>query len=294
MIKLENVSFSYGNTPALRNVSIEEIEPIIMGLWGRNGSGKTTFMKLLAGMENIDAGTINVSGIIPYNNTETMNNITYIQENHPFSILWNVEDALHYGALFNKNWDADLAEHLVSLFELPRKKKIKNFSKGMQTMLQIILGLASKSPVTIMDEPTNGLDAHMRKQFYDALLNTYEEDPRLIILSTHHIDEMEALCEKIAVINEQTIIRFEETEELKSRGVHLSGLASAIEPLIEGYPILEKRKLGKQMTVMMDDIYSDNWISKAKDAGVTIEKLNYRIILLTIQPEKRDKKYEYF
>ncbi|MEM5598960.1 ATP-binding cassette domain-containing protein [Niallia circulans] len=63
MIKLENVSFSYGNTPALRNVSIEETEPIIMGLWGRNGSGKTTFMKLLAGMENIDAGRINVSGL---------------------------------------------------------------------------------------------------------------------------------------------------------------------------------------------------------------------------------------
>ncbi|PAE11965.1 multidrug ABC transporter ATP-binding protein [Niallia circulans] len=290
MIKLENVSFSYGNTPALRNVSIEETEPIIMGLWGRNGSGKTTFMKLLAGMENIDAGTINVSGITPYNNTETMHNITYIQENHPFSILWNVEDALYFGSLFNKNWDTDLAEQLVSLFELPRKKKIKNFSKGMQTMLQIILGLASKSPVTIMDEPTNGLDAHMRKQFYNALLNTYEEDPRLIILSTHHIDEMEALCEKIAVINEQTIVRYEETEELKSRGIHLSGLASAIEPLIEGYPILEKRKLGKQMTVMMDDVYSDNWISKAKDAGVTIEKAKLQDYLVNYTTRKEGQK----
>src|SRR5690625_5467700 len=74
-----------------------------------------------------------------------------------------------------------------------------------------------------MDEPTNGLDAYMRKQFNDALLNTYEEDPRLIILSTHHIDEIEAMCEKIAIINQQTIVRYENTEELKMHGVLLSG-----------------------------------------------------------------------
>ncbi|MET3504672.1 ABC transporter ATP-binding protein [Halalkalibacter oceani] len=272
MIKLENVSFSYGNIPALKNVNFSETKPIIIGLWGRNGSGKTTLMKLLSGMENIEAGSINVNGIRPYNNHETMNSVTYMQENHPFSDLWNVEGALRYGVLFNKNWDEELAEHLVALFELPRKKKIKTFSKGMQTMVQIVIGLSSKSPITIMDEPTNGLDAYMRKQFKDALLNTYEEHPRLIILSSHHIDEIEALCEKIAIINQQTIVRYEDTEELKMYGVHLSGLAKAIEPLIEGHTILEKRKLGKQINVMIDDVFTDEWKSRAKEAGVTAEK----------------------
>jgi len=290
MIKLENVSFSYGNIPALKNVNISEMEPIIMGLWGRNGSGKTTFMKLLSGMENIDAGSINVNGITPYNNKEAMNNITYIQENHPFSVLWNVEDALRYGALFNKNWDIELAEHLIALFELPRKKKIKNFSKGMQTMLQIVLGLASKAPVTIMDEPTNGLDAYMRKQFYDALLNTYEEDPRFIILSTHHIDEIEAMCEKIAILNEQTIVRYEETEELKMHGVLLSGSAKSIESLIEGHIILEKRKLGKQINVMIDDIFTDEWKLRAKEAGVTVEKAKLQDYLVNYTTKKEVQK----
>lgn len=290
MIKLENVSFTYGNIPALKNVNISETEPIIMGLWGRNGSGKTTFMKLLSGMENIDAGSINVNGITPYNNKEAMNNITYIQENHPFSVLWNVEDTLRYGALFNKNWDIELAEHLIALFELPRKKKIKNFSKGMQTMLQIVLGLASKAPVTIMDEPTNGLDAYMRKQFYDALLNTYEEDPRFIILSTHHIDEIEAMCEKIAIINEQTIVRYEETEELKMHGVLLSGSAKSIESLIEGHTILEKRKLGKQINVMIDDIFTDEWKLRAKEAGVTVEKAKLQDYLVNYTTKKEVQK----
>lgn len=286
MIKLENVSFSYGNTPVLKNVNIIETEPIIVGLWGRNGSGKTTLMKLLSGMENIDAGSINVNGITPYNNNEAMNSITYMQENHPFSDLWNVEDALHFGALFNKNWDNELAEHLVALFELPRKKKIKNFSKGMQTMVQIVVGLASKAPVTIMDEPTNGLDAYMRKQFKDALLNSYEEDPRLIILSTHHIEEIEAMCEKIAIINQQTIVRYGEMEELKMHGVHLSGSAAAVESLIEGQTILEKRKLGKQINVMIDDVFTDEWKFRAKEAGVTVEKAPLQDYLVNYTTKK--------
>jgi len=290
MIKLENVSFSYGNVPALQNINISESEPIIMGLWGRNGSGKTTLMKLLSGMENIDAGSIYVNDITPYNNKEAMNNITYIQENHPFSTLWNVDDALRFGALFNKNWDGKLAEHLVTLFELPRKKKIKNFSKGMQTMLQIVLGLASKAPVTIMDEPTNGLDAFMRKQFYDALLSTFEEDPRFIILSTHHIDEMEAMCEKIAIINEQTIVRYVETEALKMHGVLLSGSVNAIEPLIEGHTILEKRKLGKQISVMIDDVFTEEWKSRANDAGVTVEKAKLQDYLVNYTTKKEVQK----
>lgn len=290
MIKLENVSFSYGNIPVLKNVNISEQEPIIIGLWGRNGSGKTTLMKLLSGMENIDAGAITVNGIIPYNSNEAMNNITFMQENHPFSDLWNVEDALRFGALFNKNWDMELAEHLVTLFELPRKKKIKKFSKGMQSMVQIILGLASKAPVTIMDEPTNGLDAHMRKQFNDALLNTYEEEPRLIILSTHHIEEIEAMCEKIAIINQQTVVRYEETESLKMHGVLLSGSAETIEPLIEGYTILEKRKLGKQINVMIDDEFTDEWKSIAKQAGITVEKAPLQDYLVNFTTKREVQK----
>lgn len=71
-------------------MNLLETEPIIIGLWGRNGAGKTTLMKLLSGLENMNAGTISVNGMTPYNNNEAMNTITYMQENHPFSDLWNV------------------------------------------------------------------------------------------------------------------------------------------------------------------------------------------------------------
>src|SRR5699024_3761865 len=103
-------------------------------------------------------------------------------------------------------------------------------------------------------------------------LNTYEEDPRLIILSTHHIDEIEAMCEKIAIINQQTIVRYENTEELKMHGVLLSGSVKEIEPLVEGHTILEKRKLRKQINELIVGVYTDEWISKAKEAFATVIK----------------------
>ncbi|WP_054706034.1 ABC transporter ATP-binding protein [Bacillus sp. JCM 19041] len=272
MIKLKDVSFSYGKTEALKHVSLLEEEPIIAGLWGRNGAGKTTLMKLISGLEQQNQGTILIDGIVPYNNSSAMKHVTYMQENQPFSDLWNVNDALRFGSYFNENWDQQLADELIHLFELPRKKKISKFSKGMQTMIKITIGLASKAPVTVMDEPTNGLDAHMRKQFYDALLDTFEEHPRLILLSTHHIDEIEPLCEKIAIVDQRTITRYEETEQLKMQGIHVTGEAEAVRTIIGSSKILEERKLGNQLNVMIDEMYTETWKQRAKELGVTVEK----------------------
>ncbi|MBM7632374.1 ATP-binding cassette domain-containing protein [Geomicrobium sediminis] len=272
MIKIDNVSFSYGNAKALQKVSLHENEPMIIGLWGRSGSGKTTLMKLLSGMEQPNQGTISVNGVSPYNNPEAMNHVTFMQEDHPFSDLWDVDDALRFGSYFNENWDQSFAEHLLDVFELPRKKKIRNFSKGMKSMIKITLGLASKAPVTIMDEPANGLDASMRKTFYDVLLDTYEDSPRLIMLSTHHIDEVEPLCEKIALINQHTITRYEDTEKLKRQGVLLTGPAEAVKSVIGTSIVLEERKIGKQLHVMIDDDYDESLITRTEATGIKIEK----------------------
>lgn len=288
MIKLNDVSFFYGHSLALKNMNFHETEPIIIGLWGRNGAGKTTFMKLLAGQEKPNHGQININGLSPYNNSDAMKEISYMQEDHPFSELWDVNDALRFGSYFNENWDHNLAEDLVDLFELPRRKKIKKFSKGMKTMIKIAVGLASKSPITVMDEPTNGLDAHMRKQFYNALLDTYEEHPRTFILSSHHIDELEPLCEKIAIVENQTVIRYEDTESLQMQGILLSGSATEIDALAKESRVLEKRKLGSQLNVMLDEPYNEHWRTRAEQANITIEKAPLQDYLVNITKKQKE------
>lgn len=292
MINVEDMSFYYGQARALKDVSLQEQAPVIAGVWGRNGSGKTTLMKVLSGLAAPAEGTVRINGVHPYNNPQAMHHVTYMQEDHPFSEHWDVKDALRFGSYFNRNWDRALADHLVDMFELPRNKKIKKFSKGMRTMAKITIGLAAKAPVTIMDEPTNGLDAYMRQQFYDALLDTHEESPRLIMLSTHHIEELEPLCEKIAVIDQQTILRYVEAQQLKRQGVYVSGDPEAVRGVIGSAPVLEKRSLGNQLNIMVDEPFGADWQEKAAGAGVTVQKVPFQEYLVALT-KRRQQAHEY-
>lgn len=288
MIKINNLSFAYDKKNILKNVNLTETEPVIIGLWGRNGSGKTTLMKILSGMEQPDGGTVEVDGVVPYNNSDAMNHVAFMQEDHPYSDMWDINDALKFGRDFNENWDQQLADELIDIFQLPRKKKIRTFSKGMKTMITIAIGLASRAPLTIFDEPSNGLDAHMRKQFYDVLLDSYDEHPRMILLSSHHIEEVEPLCEKIAIIDNNTLMHYEETDVLKNNGVHISGTAEAVRAVIGSKRILEERKLGKQLNVMLDAPLTDDLKREAEQAGVMIEKAPFQDYLVNLTTKEAE------
>lgn len=288
MIKINNLSFAYDKKNILKDVNLTETEPVIIGLWGRNGSGKTTLMKILSGMEQPDGGTVEVDGVVPYNNSDAMNHVAFMQEDHPYSDMWDINDALKFGRDFNENWDQQLADELIDIFQLPRKKKIRTFSKGMKTMITIAIGLASRAPLTIFDEPSNGLDAHMRKQFYDVLLDSYDEHPRMILLSSHHIEEVEPLCEKIAIIDNNTLMHYEETDVLKNNGVHISGAAEAVRAVIGSKRVLEERKLGKQLNVMLDTPLTDDLKREAEQAGVMIEKAPFQDYLVNLTTKEAE------
>ena len=285
MIKINNLSFAYDRKNILKDVNLTETEPVIIGLWGRNGSGKTTLMKVLSGMEKPDEGTVEVNGVRPYNNSEAMNHVAFMQEDHPYSVLWDVNDVLKYASAFNENWDQSLADELIDIFQLPRKKKIRTFSKGMKTMITIVVGLASKAPLTIFDEPSNGLDAHMRKQFYDVLLESYDEHPRMILLSSHHIEEVEPLCEKIAIINNNTLMHYDDIDVLKNSGVHLSGASEAVRTVAGNHQVLEERKLGKQLSIMLDTPMTADLKQQAEASGVMIEKASFQDYLVNLTQE---------
>src|SRR5699024_3559395 len=183
----------------VKNKKIHDATTVITGLWGRNGAGKTTLMKLLSGQEREVAGNVCVLDAHPFNNSVIAKNISYLREDHHFGKSWTVKDALYFASLLNESCNKVEADALVGRCNLSRIQKITSFSKGMHTMIQLVIGLASHSKITIFDEPTNGLDAHARKQFFQALKDSYENDPRYILISSHHIKEIEPLCEKLMI-----------------------------------------------------------------------------------------------
>ncbi|WP_027963904.1 ABC transporter ATP-binding protein [Halalkalibacillus halophilus] len=280
MIKCERITYKYGNQTVLSDFSLVENEPTITALWGRNGAGKTTMMKLLAGHFKPNEGIISVLGEQPFNNTRLGEKICFMEEEHPFSIIWNVQDALRFGSYFNKNWDDTLAYELVETFQLDLKKNIKKLSKGMRSALQFIIGISSHAEVTILDEPTNGLDAAMRKKMYRVLLESYEAHPRLILLSTHHIDEIQSICERLIVIQNQQIALQEEMDEVRELGFWLTGEIEKVEGLVANETVLTKEYMGNQLKVLVDAPFNSDWRNTAEQHRVSIASCDIQDYLL--------------
>src|SRR5699024_4115682 len=159
-------------------------------------------MRLLAGHFTKSSGEIEINQQSPFNNYGLMKDVCLIMESNNFYEKFTVRDILSISAKFYPNWDQPYAEELRQIFHLKPKQKVKTLSKGMHSALGIIVGLASNAPITIFDEPYIGLDASFRSTFYDLLLESFEENPRLIILSTHLIDEVSKLFEEVVIIQE--------------------------------------------------------------------------------------------
>lgn len=286
IIDIQDMSFKYKDENILEHLSLQEEEPMIVGLWGRNGSGKTTLMKLISGQERPDAGHLYVLNKKPFNNTSATEEITYLRENHYFGKSWTVNEAMKFAAMFNTNWDQEEADYLIDLFELPRKKKIKTFSKGMQSMVQGVIGIASHAPVTMLDEPTNGLDAYMRKVFVKALIKSYDEDPRYIMIASHHIKEIEKICEKLIIISNRDVKLHEPIEYFQSRGAVLLGKLEDIKQVVSDKDIIEQSTILSQHKVMVDISYSDSLIEQCKALNIKVDKANIQDYLVNITMTK--------
>ncbi len=280
MIRVENVTFGYENALALKDISFSEEERGIIAIWGRNGAGKTTLMKLLAGHEKPDKGKVEIMGMAPYNHTKAVQHICYMQEDHPFSAIWSVKDALRIAGYYYANWDQDLAQRLLKTFQLNERKKISKLSKGMKSALQFIIGISSHADITILDEPSNGLDASMRKKMNQSLRESHEIHPRLILLSTHHIEEIQSLCESLVVIHDKKVLLHESIDDIREYGVWLAGEKTKIEKLLNGQKPLEIHKLGSSVKVMIDVPYNDEWKEFASTHGLSIEKAKLQDYLL--------------
>ncbi|MGK9044288.1 ATP-binding cassette domain-containing protein [Mammaliicoccus vitulinus] len=286
IIDIQDMSFKYKDEYVLQDLTLQEEKPMIIGLWGRNGSGKTTLMKLMSGQERQNSGQISILNLNPYNNAAAAKQITYLRENHFFGKTWNVNDAMKFASMFNDNWDQEEADYLIDLFELPRKKKIKSFSKGMHSMVQSVIGLASHAPVTMLDEPTNGLDAYMRKVFMKALRDSFEEDPRYIMIASHHIKEIEKICEKLIVISDHQVKLHEPIEYFQSRGAILVGKLENIQQIVSDDNIIEESTIMNQHKVMADIPFDDKLIEQCRDLKIKVDKASIQDYLVNITMTK--------
>ncbi|MGI5237646.1 ABC transporter ATP-binding protein [Dactylosporangium sp. CA-139066] len=279
VVRVSGLTKRFGPVTALDGVSFELERNGIYGLLGRNGAGKTTLMQILTGQQIATAGTIEVFGAHPYEHEPVLRQICFVKESQRYPDSFRVRDALYAGRLLFPGWDEAFARRLVSDFALPERREIKKLSRGMLSALGVILGLASRAPLTFFDEPYLGLDAVSRQLFYDRLLADYAEFPRTVVLSTHLIDEVSDLIEHVLLIERGRIVLDERAETLRGQVVTLTGPANAVDALTANADELHREHLGPLTRATVRGPVEPG---RARAAGVELQPVSLQQLVVRI------------
>ena len=251
MIELKQVTKQYGQATVLKNITLAIDEPGIYCLLGRNGAGKTTLLKSVAGYQNITNGTIQVDGkTITTSTLDT--GVSYI-ENFAKHFNLPVRKLLRIASEINPNYDYDFASEMMERFELDGKKKFNQLSLGMKTMVSTIICLASNKEVILLDEPVLGFDAIMRVEFYDMLTESFQKHPRIIIVSTHIIEEIAKTIQKLIIIDKGSVRFFDTLQSVETKAFSISGLQKDVEVATKNLNIIGQDTVGGLVTKYIFD-----------------------------------------
>ena len=279
----------YGKKEVLHSVDVEFESGCIYGLIGRNGAGKTTLLSCITAQSWANAGEITYGGEPVWENEKALGEICFAREISQILFMgqntYKVRDYLRAAKLLYPHWDEQYAQQLVDRFGLERKKRISALSKGMLSMLTIVLALASNAPITILDEPVAGLDVVAREDFYKLLLDNYAETQRTFIVSTHILDEAASVFEKVVILDDGNIIEQGNTDELVAQFRYVSGKDQQVDEAVAGMKVLMEEKAGRSKAVVIRS--SEENLSKLEqNPNVEISPLNLQKVFVALTGQK--------
>ena len=214
MLKAEQVSKSFGDTAVLRDLSIEIPDKTIFGLVGINGAGKSTFLRLVAGVYQPDQGAITLNGRDTLKDDPVRKDISFVADEAYYpvgSTLGSI--ASLYESMYD--FDSALFKTYCEMFELNPKMPMANYSKGMRRRASIILALCTHPKLLLLDEAYDGLEPLARLQFKRILAQRFEEEEITVVISSHNLRELEDICDSFGILENGTIQRHGDLLESK-------------------------------------------------------------------------------
>lgn len=289
-IDVNNLRLDYGDTTALEDLTFSLEPNRIYGLLGRNGSGKTSLLSVLAAFRKQTSGEVRIGGQPVWENPEVMSQIAFIRESgDTVEDSEKAKEALRYAEYLRPNWNAGYANELIDRFGVPLDTKIGDMSRGQRSALGIVLGLAARAPITMFDETYLGLDAPSRYAFYDEILNDYMAHPRTFIISTHLIEEVSRIFEEVLIIDQGRLLIHEETESLLARGAALTGPADTVDRHVNGLTVIGERQLGRTKSVMVYGAIEDTQRQEMHAAGLDLEPLALQDLFVHLTAPKGER-----
>ncbi|MFB0972863.1 MAG: ABC transporter ATP-binding protein [Neofamilia sp.] len=285
MIKLESISKSFGNKIVLDGITTTFEKGKIYGLLGRNGAGKTTLLRILSNLILNYNGTASLNGIEIRENQEMVEKIILVHNKMIPSTFESesINSIYKWAAMILPNWDEDYKNKLVQEFGINLKTKYSKLSEGNKNLVSLILGLASNAEIVFFDEPSTGLDANNRYKFYEILMKDMEEKERYCIISTHIIDEVEKIFERVLILDNSHLILEEEISDLQEKALVIAGDGNILADILKDKNIIGEQSIGgMKIFSIYDDLTDDEKMTlKLNNAEIKSIHLQDLFVLLT-------------
>lgn len=191
----------YGRRPVVNALDLRVPAGSVYGLLGRNGSGKSTTLKMLLGFVRPDRGTAHLLGqdvatLAP----ATRAKVAYIAEGHPFLRWMSVAEAIRFTRAFYPHWNDELLDQILDHFALPKRAKIRRLSNGQRAQVSLALAVAPDPELLVLDDPTLGLDTVVRRDFLESLIQIIQREGRTILISSHILADVERVADRIGIL----------------------------------------------------------------------------------------------
>ena len=280
----EHITKQYKDKLALNDISLTLEQGKIYGLIGRNGAGKTTLLSVLTAQNPATSGSVTLDDMTVWENRSALEHLCFSRELNVSAESglgsMKVKEYLRTASIYYRDWDSAMAERLVDLFELPVKKRMSKLSKGMLSMVTIIVAMASKAAFTFLDEPVAGLDVVAREQFYKLLIEEYTETGRTF---THIIEEAADVLEEVIILKDGKVLLEADTQALVDSARYISGKAEDVDAVTAGLETHHPEVSGraKSVTVLLKP-------GQSLPAGydVSIQPLNLQKVFLALCGEE--------
>ena len=276
VIEMRGVRKAFGRKPVLNGVDLTVPPGQTFAFLGRNGQGKTTTIRTLLGLLRPDAGHVRVLGLDPAADPLAIRRrVGYVAEDQQMFGWMRVGQLLTFVAPFYPTWDGARAKELVDRYELPLRTRVRHLSKGQGVRVALVLALAHRPELVILDDPTLGLDPIMRKEFLRDLVAHLQGERVSVFFSSHLLYEIEPVADSVVILDRGRVVRQSATDDLRAAVKRLVAPVDA-EPVLARLPgLLDLARAGRQVTAVVDDVATAR--ATLATAGVAFDEVDLNL-----------------
>ncbi|HZI95432.1 MAG TPA: ABC transporter ATP-binding protein [Patescibacteria group bacterium] len=290
-IVIEHFTKRYGAREVVHDLSLDVPAGSIFGLLGQNGAGKSTTIKTLLNLLQPTSGRLEVLGFdCSSQSIAVRQRVGYLPEEPAYYSWMTVDEIVSFNAAFYEKWDTALAERLLAQLELPRDRRMRQLSRGMQAKVGLVMALAPRPEVLVLDDPTSGLDPVVRREFLEAMIANVQAEGGTVFFSTHMLNEMERVADEVAILHEGRLRVRASLEQLKAGTRKLRAVYPERVPDSFPIPDLLRVERNSHQVLLTVTAFDPAMPSALRDAGAeSVEVIDLSLEEIFVETVKGDR-----